>query len=1057
MQKSTYRFLFLFCFIIVELQGALAAQSYKKLEDKVNVRFERTNAAAVIKSLQSQTRYTFIYDPEYLAQCAVRDIKFNNGKLADVLAYLDQHAPVDIAYAADIISIRKGKAANVEQGRVAGRIVDNRNEALPGVTIQVNGAQGVLSNMDGTYELKLEPGTYTITFSYVSFESKKVTEVIVKEGQVTPLDIVLKTSASSLKGVTVTASYKRASVEGLYAIQKNSASLTDGISAEQIARTPDKNIGEVLKRVSGVATVDNKYVVVRGLSERYNQAMLNGQVMPSTELNRKTFSFDIIPSNMVENITVVKTLTPDRSAEFGGGLIEVNTLDIPTEDFLNISAGGSANSLTTNKTFKSLKLDGSEYWGRVAPHRKLLGSLDWKNTADVVAKYDAGGKNPSQFSNNWGIYERNGHPSQNYQLAGGKSFLKRENSQWGAVFSLSYRNTMQTQDVAMSRDGFTGGGFYDGPDTIGYVGQRYGLTTNLGGLAAIGYKSKSHRISFNTIYLRTLDQQLLLGTGNHEFLGGGMSLGYYDITQQTDMWQYQLKGEHALGDKGIKLRWMGSYNKLDRQKPDNHQLVGQVLQSGHLESNEYNISNPVSMLNAGALRWWSRALESSVNWDAGLSMPFNVGKFSNSAKVGYAGWYKDRLFYVMNTGSAGYNTSDYPPLSQLFVPERGGNIYLSRFVDDFHRTAVLHAPYAMLDNKLNDKWRLVWGVRAEYYDLNKVNAVLDSLFRQINGSRGGSNDFDYSALLNREKSLNWFPSANLTYSLTSRMNLRLAYSKSIVRPDLRELSFFREYDYELGGAYESDLVKSSIIHHYDFRYEWYPGPGEILSFSLFYKDLKDPMEIYKHQSATYFLLKNNKAAKNYGIELEARKSLGFTNVPVVRNLTLYGNFTYLKSKVTPVKLTFDVDPADDKTVVIKEEVLPEEDRPQAGASNYVVNGGIYYDTKPLSASLVYNYVSNRMLRPSEIYFQSLFERPLEALDAQIAIRPLKQLELRLNVSNLLNSYTLLFENYSNDLDLVTGAKVPSSTKELLYKRGTDRVIYKSRPGRTFSATLTYRF
>jgi outer membrane receptor protein involved in Fe transport len=1069
MRKSTQRFfsrinrkympVFLLCFLIVELPGALAvaAQSYKKLEDKVKVNLERTNAAAVIKLLQSQTAYTFIYDPEYLQQCAIREIRFSNGKLADVLAFLDQRAPVDIAYADNIISIRKGKVVVTDNGRVTGKVVDNRNEPLPGVTIQVNGGAGVLSNVDGTYELKLEPGTYTLTFSYVSFESKKITEVIVKDGAVTPLDIVLKTSAASLKGVTVSASYKRASVEGLYAIQKNNAALSDGISAEQIARTPDKNIGEVLKRVSGLSTVDNKYVVVRGLSERYNQAVLNGQVMPSTELNRKNFSFDIIPSNIVENVTVIKTLTPDRSAEFGGGLVEVNTLDIPTDNFLNISAGGSVNELTTNKTFKTLKMDGSEYWGKVAPHRELFGSLDWKSTADIARKYDAGGKNGAMFSNNWGIYERNAHASQNYQLAAGRNFWKKEKSQWGAVITASYRNTLQTQDVLMNRDNFVAGGIYEGADTVSFKGQRYGFSTNLGGLAAIGYKSEKHRIAFNTIYLRTLDQQLLLGTGNHVDPPGNM-LGYYDITQQTSMWQNQLKGEHALGSKGIKLKWLSSYTHLDRQKPDNHQMKATIMQDSHVESNEYNISNPLSMLNAGALRWWSRAIESTINWDMALSVPFNfsAGKtvVTNTLKAGYGGWFKDRLFYVLNTGTTA-NTAGYPSLAQAFAPGKA-SVYLSRFSDDFDKTASLHAPFVMLDNKVGDKLRLVWGVRAEHYNLNKVNDVLDSLFRKINQDRGGDNNFDYSNLENREKNLNWFPSANLTYSLTSRMSLRLAYAKSIIRPDLRELSFFQEYDYELGGAYESGLVKSTFINHYDFRYEWYPAPGEILSFSLFYKDIKDPMEIYKHESFNLYNLQNNKQAKNYGLELEARKTLGFTNVPVLRNITLYGNFTWLKTKVTPMRFSYELDQQDPNKVVLKEELLPEEERPQAGASNFTVNTGFYYDIKPVSLSLVYNWVSNRMLRPSVYYSQSLYERPLEALDAQLAVRPTKNLELRLNISNLLNSFSLIYQNYYEDNEVNQLRKNPG-TKDMLYKRGLDDIIYQAKPGRTFSGTITYHF
>ncbi len=1076
MQKSTQRFCngevmrtwktFLLCFLLAGIPVALSAQSYQSLNDKVSVNLANTNAAAVVKSLEQQTKYTFAYDPEYLQHCTLEEVKFNGQSLSTVLHYLDDYAPIDITYVNNTVALKQGKQlrnAALEKGRVSGKIVDAKNEPLPGVTILASNGQGTVTSVDGIYELSLNPGVYTLTFSYVSYDTRQVTDINVTAKGVTPLNVVMKSTGSRLKEVTVTGNYKRASVEGLYAIQKNNAGITDGISAEQISRTPDKNIGEVLKRVSGLSTMENKYVVVRGLSERYNQAVMNGQVMPSTELNRKNFSFDIIPSNIVENVTVVKTLTPDRSAEFGGGLVEVNTLDIPSQNFLNVAAGSSYNSMTTGKNFRSLQLDGSEYWGKAAPHRDLLGKLDWNNTAEIKAAYSAKGNQATAFSNNWGVYEMKAPVSQNYQLSAGKVFNVSGKNQVGVVASASYRNTFQTQDIRMSRDNFDGKVNADDPDRAGFSGQRFGLTTNLGGLAGIGLRTPRTRIGYQALFLRTYDQQLIVGKGQHSD-PSGMLLGYYDLTTQTDLWQHQLKGEHAIGTRGVKFKWMGSYLVMDKQKPDNHQMLANVITDDKLESNEFNISNPFSSgISEGVLRWWSRAYEKNYNWDAGVTVPFNFspGNFvsQNIFKAGYAGWRKDRLFYVLNTGSKNYNTADYPPLAQAFTPERGGSIYISDFSDDFHKTAALHGMYLMLDDKIGDKWRLVWGVRAEYYNLNKANDALDSLFHYINSTRGTEEQFDYSELLNREPNWNFFPSVNLTYSLTPMMNLRLAYSKSIIRPDLREMSFFREYDFELGGIYQSELVRSTIAHHYDFRYEWYPGAGEVLSMSLFYKKFGYSMEIYNdEQSGGIYNLKNNKNAKNYGLELEVRKSLGFTKVPVLRNIILYGNFTALRAYVTPMTVNYNaVDPNNPLKVTPLETIGKEEKRPQTGASNYMLNAGIFYDVKPASFSLVYNYISNRMFRPDVAFIYSLYERPLESLDAQLAVRFMKQKgEVKLNIANLLNSSSLVYRNSYSDADITNGKKTPS-TKELLYQNGKDLINYEAKPGRTYSITISYKF
>jgi outer membrane receptor protein involved in Fe transport len=1045
----------------------LAAQLYQGLTDKVQINMQNTTAAAVVKTLEQQTSYTFIYDPEYLAQCKVDRIKFANSTLGEVLSYIDIYAPVDITYTNNTIALRKGRqerTAAEENGRISGKVVDSKNEPLPGVTIQVQDGKGVVSNVDGSYELSLPPGVYTVTFSYISYDTRKVTEIVVKEKGVTPLDVVMKSSGSRLKEVTVTANYKRASVEGLYALQKNSAAFTDGISAEQISRTPDKNIGEVLKRVSGLSTMDNKYVVVRGLSERYNQAVLNGQIMPSTELNRKNFSFDIIPSNIVENVVVVKTLTSDRSAEFGGGLVEVNTLDIPSSNFLNVSVGGSYNDKTTGKDFLSLKLEGKEYFGKIADHRKLMGTLDWKNENDVRAKFaDIGNKDANAFSNNWGLYRLKAPLSQNYQVSIGRTIPGKGSDRFGVVASVGYRNTFSTQDVRMSRDGFEGQQNGPASDFAAYTGQRYGFTTNLGGLLGLGYRNERHRVGFQSLYLRTLDQQLIIGTGVHNSQGN--ALGYYDLATQTDLWQNQLKGEHKLGNNGIKLKWSGSYLRLDRQKPDNHQITSAYGKTDSSALNEYSISSAYSSgISTGALRWWSRALENNYTWDASVSVPFqfNAGKvsFDNTFKVGYGGWSKDRLFYVINVGNTFDTHGGYPqPLAQAFSPQNNVGFVYSQFNDDFRRTAALHGVYGMMDSRIGERLRLVWGVRAEYYNLNGVNAALDSLERWINQSRNPDEEYDFTELRNREPNWNIFPSVNLTYSLTGNMNLRASYAKSIIRPDLRELSFFQEYDFELGGNYYSQLVKSTLAHHVDFRYEWYPGAGEVVSFSLFYKKFNYPMEIYAdEQSGGIYELRNNKNAKNYGLEVEVRKSLAFTQVPVLKNITLYGNFTALDARVTPMTVNYNgLDSTNPTRVTPLEDVGKEEKRPQTGASNYIVNAGFYYDIQPASFSLVYNYVSNRMFRPDRAYQFSLFERPLEALDAQIAVRFLKQrAELRLNISNILNSYSVVYQNRYDESDINNGTKDPS-TSQLLYKSGQDVINYEARPGRTYSATFSYKF
>ncbi len=1012
----------------------------------------------ILQQLRAQSGYDFFYDSDLFKNAKPVNIHIQNASLEQALRKCFEKLPYSFTIEDHIVVIRENQAVTTALqrqniGRLSGRITDSRGDALPGASLKIlQSGKGIQSSADGYYQFSLQPGTYSLEISSISFQTRKIENIVIKAGELTPLDVVMQEARTALKEVTISADYKKASVEGLYLRQKNNAALTDGISAEQIARTPDKNIGEVLKRISGLSTVDNKYIVVRGLSERYNQAVLNGQVMPSTELNRKNFSFDIIPANLVDNVTVYKTLTPDKSAEFGGGSVEINTLDIPSKNFFDISLGATYYDKATGKDFLTTPLDGREYLGSINPGRKLFGSLDWLGSKDIEDQYNSSGKNPALFSNTWGINRFKAPLSPNFRFSAGRTYNLPENdAQFGTVASISYRNTLQTQDVLIGREGyapFLDDGLHENNSLNGKI---YGFQTNLGALFGLGFRNQRQRISFQTLYTRSLDQRLILGSGISRDAIGSPALSYFDLSTQMNLWQNQLKGEYNSGKPGIKLNWMLSYLTLDRQKPDNKNLYANYIHTNENQPNEYSINTPgANGASTGALRSWSRAFEKNLTWDLSATLPF---KFSlanilaeNNLKMGYGGWYKDRAFYVLNTSSHTSIAENYTPIAQVFSKENLTSVDISRFGDGYHRNAQLHSFFGMLDNRIAEKWRLVWGIRAEYYNLNKVNANLEKRQTDL------GNTLDLSALYTREPNLRWFPSASLTYSLNPSMNFRLAYSKSIIRPDLREISFFKQYDFELGGDYIGNYIISTLLHNYDFRYEWFPAPGEIISASVFYKKIKYPMEITRDPGSNTFDLINNKEARNYGFEIEARKSLAFTQLPLLKNITLYGNFTAMKASVIPMKL--DIHVAEDrKKVVADENLLPEQKRAQQGASNFVVNAGFYYDTKLFSLSLSYNYTSHRIQQFTADIKNSLWEKPPTSLDGQLTFHLLKEkLDAKINISNLLNSSTIYYLNQTPE----GLASDQLSIRELGYQKKDD-IWYRTIAGRSYGLSLNYRF
>lgn len=1052
------------------IQSAHAQQSSEPLTEKVSLSINRSDAASLLRTLQQQTSYTFTFDNKSLSNLPVQDVQFSNSPLAEVLKHLTNHYGLKFSVASNknIGVLRTNAAAAVSNnGRIAGKIIDEENgDPIADVTIRI-GNQGLSSAVDGSFQLTLPKGTYEAEVTAVGYGKKLITQIEVKENQTADLNITLKRERGQLSAVVVKASAKKESVASFFTRQKNNAAITDGISAEQISRTPDKNIGESLKRISGISSLDNKYVVVRGLSERYNQAILNGQPMPSTELNRKQFSFDIIPSNIVDNITVVKTLTPDMSAEFGGGLVQINTKGIPTENFLNVTVGASINSNTTGEKLLSLKRESNrEYFGDYAAHRYVGGKKNWNSLEDIRA-LQAAQKGGTILQNNWQPYYYKAQPSQNYQVSLGRVFEINSARQQkvGFIASLSYRNTQQIQDLLSARYGFGSG--TDEKHTSMLNGRQFMFNTNIGGVLGVGYSTPSFSISWQNLFTRLLDQQTNFGTGLHQATDNDTSTAFIERLFQTTLWQSQLRGEHRIGSKGIKLNWTINYAYAKKVRPDNHVLVWNPVPSNFdLPHNEFTMAgyypegNSMPADDPASLRMYTNTLEKNTGWDLNVQLPFQTGNVKTVIKPGYAGWVKDRRFFVAMMGDYPGDFTTYPSMGQLFSAQYGGGRSgVSNFGDDYNRTASLHATYAMFDHRWK-KFRLVWGARAEYFDMNKVNGALDGIVKDINRARGGDNQLDFSELYNREDNWRFFPSANITYSLTSKINIRAAYAKSVIRPDLREMAWFREYDFELGGTYNAYFLHTTTLDNYDLRFEWYPGAGEVLSASVFYKNIKFPMEIRQVESQRTYELYNNYRSKSYGIEMEVRKSLQFIAVPVIKNLTVYGNFTALKSRVTPMNENLNrMDPANPLKVLPQIEVGKEEERPLTGQSNFMTNLGLYYDDKHLHLSLSYNSVSARPFIIVTRASTSEYDQPMKSLDAQIAYRFLKQkMEVKLNLTNLLDAYSVVYTNQGKNPQEYEEAKSGNyKSNYLQYQKNTDLLIQRLTPGRTYGLSISYQF
>ena len=1041
---------FLIVFLSINKISRSQAQS-----GTVTVNYKNCTAQQLLKELDRQSPYTFFFDPGQMNGLKLQSISYKNAPIKTVLEDLEKRTNLSFSILNSNISVSlvtKVPVKKPEPGKLTGKILDEKGETFPSAGIRVAElGTGMQSSVDGTYILPLPPGTYTIEISYVSYQTQRITGVQIKPGAVTKLDVSMKPAANALKEVVVTSGFQRASAAGLYARQKTAAGITDGISAAQIARTPDNNVGAVLKRVSGLNVVDNRYVVVRGLSDRYNQAQIDGVTQPSTEMNQRNFAFDAIPAEMVSSVVVNKTATPDISSEFAGGQVSVNTLDIPVQDFTQFQIGSGYNSNTIGKDFlQAGKRGGAEVIGFMNDRHKLppgLRSFVIGNTPVVPGYVTAQSRafDPEGFR----IYRYGFQPNQNYRFTLGRTYQLKHDVNFGFVGGFTLRNTQEIHDYISTRAGFT-------PKMIDSIDVRqngtiYKFNSSLSGLLNLGIQGKGFKMSLRNMYSHVYKNDYYIderGNRNDETLQSIEFRNKFNLQspENTTVLQHKLESEHTLGESGVKLTWNGSYTNVKQTIDDRRkfQASGSGIVNGKAYYQIYSVANPY--LNDGNpdYRLYTDTREKDYNWGINLSRSFDFLHDNTLIKIGYSGFNKKRN--LSNSTIEIFNNShdnlivgpyDYSLSPELLGTGPGQVFYNvpASSGEQFSGKASSNSGYAMLDQKFFKKLRLVYGIRYENYKLSNTQ------FK--------SRDQD----VNKDDNKNYLPSANLTYSFTESLNFRASYAKTVVRPDFRETSIFGLYDPILDARIEGSNVKSTIINNSDIRFEWYPTPGEIISLSGFYKKFDKPIELVFLQDAAVdrYGFQNQKSAENYGLEMEFRKSLGFiADRAWLRNLSLFGNGTLIRSKVRALEYT-GVEGKDVRELSVKRALF--------GQSPWIVNAGIAYTKDQYGLNVVYNRSGYRTNTINYDPAQVEYEMGRDLVDLQIFTRLFKQKgEFKLNVSNLLNAQTFFYKNWDGyDGQADKGFTKKEGKSDGYKKEEGDFITYKVKTGTNVSAAFTYRF
>lgn len=917
-----------------------------------------------------------------------------------------------------IIIAASAFSAKAQSLKLTGKITNAKNEPLAGVSVKITGASGgTSSNNEGRFTLTLTSGKkYELEFSAIGYESKKISEVEVTATGANELDVVLEIKAKTgdnvvLNSTTTTA--RKETVNSVITFQKNTNTVASVISAEQIRRSPDRNTGEVLKRTPGASIQEGKFIIIRGLADRYNQAMLNGILLTSTEPDRKTFSFDLIPAAMIDNIIINKAFVPEYPGEWAGGLIQVNTKDIPNKNFLNVQVGTGFNSQTIGKDFYKDKGGKTDWLGFDDGTRALPASYTRKAEFDILtpAEKTAIGK---EMRNAWAPVKTSAPINVSFQLNGGftgKLFGKNIGGSLGITYTKNNRLLkLVNRSNALSNGVFTSN--YDFNDT------RYTQDVSVGALASFAVQLDArNKISAKSIINVNSPNAVTRRSGTDFNRNEEISASELSFKQNT-FFTVQLNGDHNI-KKPLKFKWYGAFNILDGYVPDQRRIA---------YSKEVGSQNPYRLLLSNTLSQQSgsriyQSLSDYIYTAGGdLTYSFNWLGQKQAVKGGYMLQVKDRLYDAQLF--ANYLPTDNPaltilPADQVFAPGNFGTGTDNKIAFDaikgktfrYLANTILNGGFLQLDNQFTRSLRVVWGLRVENFD-------------QLVGSvKKWDPRHTYT------KVTDFLPGLNATLKVNNKTNLRLSGSQTVIRPELRELAFLNLYDFELNASIQGNpQLKRTKVSNFDLRYELYPKAGEVVTAGVFYKYFNNPIEQLFNEGAggsSTFSYQNAKKATAYGAELEFRKKLDFVNG--LKNFTIQANASYIKSRVKDEGFSVD--------------------RPLQGQSPYMLNLGLLYDLEKagLSSTILFNQIGERIYLVGDLSAGAgspdIYEAPRALLDFQLSKKMLqKKAELRLNISDLLNSTQYFYQN--------AGGKKS-------FQKNVDAYRFTRTVGTTFSVTFNY--
>lgn len=883
---------------------------------------------------------------------------------------------------------------NAQSGLIRGVIIDNEfQDPVPFTNIIVKEVgTGTTSDFDGNYEIELSEGVYTLMFSFMGYETLEISDVKVSSQELAVVNVTMNTLAQGLDEVVISVSASKNTETSVLEFQKKSVSLVDGLSSQRIKSSGASNIASAVKSVPGVSVQGGKYVYVRGLGDRYTKSILNGIDIPGLDPDRNTIQMDIFPTNILDNVIVIKSATADMPADFTGGIVDVLTKEFPNSKRLSISVSSAYNpKMHYNNNYLSSVSSNTDFLGfddglrsiPVNPNQgySVLEGINSPKISEVTNK----------FNPNMSALKKTSLGDYSFSISGGNQKTIGSDMRLGYFGSFSYKNTTDFYEKSQNNT------FYKEADSKifqlsknrtqnGPLGQNSVILSAMGGFS---FKTSLSKYKLNILHIQNgessagiFDQTVNLNDSK-ELLKHNL-----DYTQRA-ITNILISGTHTFNqDSAWKLNWKLSPTKSSIKDKDVRTTSFEVVDNGTFQIKE----------NDKPTRIWRNLDE--LNLVGKLDLERKLKLFNNDSKLkfGTLGSFKEREYDIysfrinvpdnmgiLNNG----NPDDLLKSSNLWSPNNifGNHIalYTNGGVEkgkNYDANQLTLAGYSSIEFKIGIKLKSVIGIRAEKF-IQKYSGE----------NSGGTINYQDEKVIDK---LDVFPSTNLIYSLKENSNIRFSYSKTTARPSFKEASIAEIFDPLSNMTFIGNIkLRPSYIDNLDLRFEIFGDKNELFAVSGFYKSFQDPIELSYYESATEnFQPKNLGNAKVFGLEFEMRKQISQAiginiNASIIESKQEYGT-SELNLRTNGLRVG---------------ESLGTYRRLQ-GQSPYLINSSIdYKDENGLITGLFFNMQGKTLEVVGTGFAPDVYTHPFESLNFNLSkkIGKNKNKTFTVKIENLLDS------------------------------------------------------